>query len=852
MRIRELGENIIDLSKLDLAMEKFIKYKKLTSNFMTVLQIYLSTTPTELNAFYEFCNNLDDHYISDMETKFDTLTSKIRDSTLQYTDLELYTNVKWESEMSFLFSNQNTMQQLLETKAKQIQNIATSALFQRHCVVKLADNNNEITLLSFGGNTNIRHTLVMKYVSVGKLNNYNKWVPFTDNHNNRIHIGRDEDYYIGMRAVIGGSNNHLLFITYYYNNISVFNLNTFQFIKHDRLPTDNWIWYHCFVSTSENGQEMTKTKQGKNENKNCRMILFCEKTGLSIDYDEDDNTFQFCKLPVCDDIAPFFRYAYVFVNDTILFFGGWNGKFGDKKIMSKAVHKYSLRKNKWKTFQNTLPSPLFDCAVILNEDNTHVHIIGGRNENKVFVSTHMNAIASEWLSEEEMKGSVQLRAEEEEVEMCFFLFCFEKYKKWMKWWNQRGQRDKAEVIEKFNTMSNVQFREWLLNECKWKNEITKNDISSIRFSIVGYLEFVTLCSLIDYTLYILMCAICNRLIKTTKKMKLINCVFFCSYERKKLIKMKQLTFEELLCQCHHCLEPKDFQKINKENLKLQIVDVKNNIIETDEVVMGEFKNKEPTFKITLIPSQQIVIGKTKTIKNALVVMIAISEYKDSKKWPNLENVKDRDTNNFKSIFKQELNYEFVCNEEPEMNKEDVNEFLADLISTHKLHKNKKEYDALIMIISGHGDEEDVLVTSEGNSIPINEIRSSFDCSRINSLKDCPKIFIIDVCRGNVVPQNAENIPIKGKNNKEQNNMHNDNGFLMIWSTTKGYQVADLSLFSESMKNIIISKYKIGYPLSQMLREIREDIKRKGSGEWYCVESQDTIDYDITFQQRKSV
>ncbi|ETO06658.1 hypothetical protein RFI_30735, partial [Reticulomyxa filosa] len=290
-------------------------------------------------------------------------------------------NVKWESEMSFLFPNQNITQQLLETKPKHIQNIVTSTLFQSlkdwlnplslsqacysyhilknecklickypsdvtlegHCVVKLADNNNEITLLSFGGNTNIRHTLVMKYVSVWsndneinkskKLNNYNKWVPFTDNHNNRIHTGRDRLLYWNA-CDDWWKQQSFVIITYYYY-ISVFNLNTFQFIKHDRLPTDNWI---CITAL---------------------MILFCEKTGLSIDYDEDDNTFQFCKLPVCDDIAPFFRYAYVFVNDTILFFGGWNGKFGDKKIASKAVHKYSIRKNKWKIFQNTLLRPLF-------------------------------------------------------------------------------------------------------------------------------------------------------------------------------------------------------------------------------------------------------------------------------------------------------------------------------------------------------------------------------------------------------------------------------------------------------------------------------------------------------------
>ncbi|ETO00987.1 hypothetical protein RFI_36453 [Reticulomyxa filosa] len=54
---------------------------------------------------------------------------------------------------------------------------------------------------------------------------------------------------------------------------------------------------------------------------------------------------------------------------------------------------------------------------------------------------------------------------------------------------------------------------------------------------------------------------------------------------------------------------------------------------------------------------------------------------------------------------------------------------------------------------------------------------------------------------------------------QKNNTHNDNRFLMIWSKTKGYQVGDLSLFSETMKNIIVSKYKIGYSLNQMLKEI---------------------------------
>ncbi|ETO07559.1 zinc finger protein [Reticulomyxa filosa] len=307
-----------------------------------------------------------------------------------------------------------------------------------HCVVKLVDSNsnndkdnNQITLLSIGGSPYTkRHTLVMKYVSVwsddnnnddenenemnkskkfnqfnqfNKSNNYNQWVPFTDNRNHPIIIGRerDDDNYQGARALVGGINNHLLFITYHYNNISVFDLNTFQFIKHDILPTNFWIQYHCFVSKSE----MMKTNQ-----QNYQMLLFCFETGLSIEYDEDNNTFQFQKLSVCKDIAPLFSYAYVCINDVILFFGGLNNS---KWAVSKSMHKYSIRENKWMTFQSTLPIPLFDCVAILSEDNTNVHIIGGANDKFESMSTHMKTEVSEWLSEEEMKKVIELKVEEE-------------------------------------------------------------------------------------------------------------------------------------------------------------------------------------------------------------------------------------------------------------------------------------------------------------------------------------------------------------------------------------------------------------------------------------------------------
>ncbi|ETO09042.1 hypothetical protein RFI_28346 [Reticulomyxa filosa] len=130
----------------------------------------------------------------------------------------------------------------------------SDAKLDGHYVMKLVDNNSkdssQITLFSVGFNyvgSNISNKL-------DKLNNYNKCVPFTDNHNHPIIIGREYDNHCGIRVVIGGSSNHLLFITYYRFKISLFGLSTFQFIKHDKLPTNDDIWYHCFVSKLKNRQ----------------------------------------------------------------------------------------------------------------------------------------------------------------------------------------------------------------------------------------------------------------------------------------------------------------------------------------------------------------------------------------------------------------------------------------------------------------------------------------------------------------------------------------------------------------------------------------------------------------------
>ncbi|ETO07392.1 hypothetical protein RFI_29997 [Reticulomyxa filosa] len=313
-----------------------------------------------------------------------------------------------------------------------------------HCVVKYVNNNkdtnkSDITLLSFGGQdgNKIKHTLIMNYVSVWNDENENikkhcnEWTPFIDNNNdNKIIIGSHEDDYQGARAIIGGSDNHLLFITYPPKNISIANLNTLKYIMHEDLPIDSETRNHCFIS---------KENKNKNKNKN-EMLLFCKNTGLSIKYDEDNNTLEFHKIRVCASLKMSESYGYIYINDFILFFGG------DDLSISDKIHKYCITENKWIQYEQTLPVLLENCTAVLAENATFIHILGVINGSEE--SIHMKINVKEWMKEggrqqqwmmedkeivdleeinielEEMKPHLDIRKLKVEKILIIFLFLF--------------------------------------------------------------------------------------------------------------------------------------------------------------------------------------------------------------------------------------------------------------------------------------------------------------------------------------------------------------------------------------------------------------------------------------------
>ncbi|ETO33045.1 hypothetical protein RFI_04062 [Reticulomyxa filosa] len=286
-----------------------------------------------------------------------------------------------------IFSRKCYVYHTFKKQYKQLDSYPKGITTEGHCVVKRVNskNPNEVTLFSFGGQRDgdYKFTFVMKYRSVwddvegeghgtedSKTNTYNKWMPLINDKNELVFIGRGDDDYCGARGVIGGSDNNLLFITYFPTNIDVFNLNTLQYVCHAVLPDEitSSLGQHCFVIKTENG-----------ERKNNEMLLFLEKTGLSIKYDEDNNTFEFHELRVCSTMRALRNYAYVCIDDCILFFGGND---------ENKIHKYAMKDGKWTKFKYVIPNPLSDITAIVNEDDMYVHLIGGRDKTGFLMPRH--------------------------------------------------------------------------------------------------------------------------------------------------------------------------------------------------------------------------------------------------------------------------------------------------------------------------------------------------------------------------------------------------------------------------------------------------------------------------------
>ena len=283
--------------------------------------------------------------------------------------------------------------------------------------------------------------------------------------------------------------------------------------------------------------------------------------------------------------------------------------------------------------------------------------------------------------------------------------------------------------------------------------------------------------------------------------------------------------------------------------------------------------------------------------NPLVLAICISNY-DGDKFDNLKGVK-QDMNTLKALWKGTFGFEMITNK---INKKTNEYHVEDLQFWTKLDEarytlnkrndekndsdsdsgnnsgcdNKKDrYDGLIFVFAGHGYKAGIF-TSDGKRIQMEKIKKHFSSKNVPSLKDSPKIFVIDACRHDrrLLPFEDDTLYRDPNFNEERGGnerlakfkfYHPYVNMLEVYGNTRGYSVLGndkkggslvlvLSKYLTHAHNSDNNKNKSKYnkyskygdmTFQQILNGMKRELHKTTGGN-QTIELHDTLLYDIKF------
>ena len=100
----------------------------------------------------------------------------------------------------------------------------------------------------------------------------------------------------------------------------------------------------------------------------------------------------------------------------------------------------------------------------------------------------------------------------------------------------------------------------------------------------------------------------------------------------------------------------------------------------------------------------------------------------------------------------------------EWNYDEIEQFCNDVQSQIN-DKTDPFYDALIFIISSHGETDDVILDSNCEEVSLFSIYDYFSTKNCSRLGDKPKLFWVDACRGSLRAKPATFVPKSVKNDQ---------------------------------------------------------------------------------------
>ena len=217
--------------------------------------------------------------------------------------------------------------------------------------------------------------------------------------------------------------------------------------------------------------------------------------------------------------------------------------------------------------------------------------------------------------------------------------------------------------------------------------------------------------------------------------------------------------------------------------------------------------------------------------------------------------------NMQRLWEEKFNYKVIANEiskdEYIVDQEVIDEKIDD--AKKLLRDEKKAFDGLIFIYSGHGYESGI-ITSYNQRVKLSDIEKEFSPKKIKRFAHCPKIFIIDACRSysQCLPaHNEERLRVESKTSEKREKKGNNStrwhhpllNTIEVFGNTRGYSVSGgsdsggslLREISNTFEQYISSKPKVfeRKTFQQLFNPIKRQLHENQHGN-QLVQFQDTL------------
>ena len=254
------------------------------------------------------------------------------------------------------------------------------------------------------------------------------------------------------------------------------------------------------------------------------------------------------------------------------------------------------------------------------------------------------------------------------------------------------------------------------------------------------------------------------------------------------------------------------------------------------------------------------------MRNPFVMILGITTYKGKKSngWNHLPGV-DQDVEHMKQLWQGILKFDTRIltdsyhKKYADCSRQNILEFRdecrKEIENTYKasaMANNKKRYDGLICIVSGHGIMNN-LIAGDGKEIDINvNFFISFNADLLAALANYPKIFLFDTCRGGEPAYIIEKyLNLKGS---ELISCNVKDGYRISYATTPRNTALDnpekggcfLKAFYDVMTHLY-NKQILHKTHLQTILQMTSQKARIRSNDWLCPVHEDYTNYKIFIQ-----